>query len=341
MDLELPVRATLARLPTPLERLDRAGRELGIELWVKRDDLTGLELSGNKVRKLEFLAALALERGADTLVTCGAVGSNHARATAVTAARLGMSSHLLLRGEPADPPDGNLLLDLLVGAGITFIPRSRWPERDRLMEGIAEDLRRQGRSPFVIPEGGSNAVGALGYALAVRELLEQARAEDLRIARIVHATGSGGTTAGLALGAAACGADDLDVVGVAVCDDAAYFDGKIRSILDQAAATGFTTPEVAARCRWRILEGWKGTGYAETTPEEMRDLAHLARTEGILLDPVYTGKAFRGLAGEARAGRLPGVTVFLHTGGLFGLFAYAKEIRALTTTSAASAPRGR
>lgn len=331
MDFQPPVRVPLARLPTPLERLDRLGRELGLDLWVKRDDLTGTPLSGNKVRKLEFLAAMALQRQADTLITCGAVGSNHARATAVAAARLGLGSHLLLRGEDRDPPDGNLLLDRILGAGTTFISPEQWARRDEIMGEIADRLAVDGHSAYVIPEGGSNALGCLGYAVAALEILEQERQEGLAIRRIVHAAGSGGTTAGLALGMAIAGRDDVEVVGVAICDDGGYFDECIGGICDGAAEAGFVSDDVRRRTRWRIIQGYKGEGYAKTTPGEMADIAAVARREGLFLDPVYSGKAWRGLAGEVGAGRLEtdGTTVFLHTGGIFGLFSYANEIRDL------------
>lgn len=323
-------RVALARAPTPLERLSRTSAALGAEIWVKRDDLTGLELSGNKVRKLELLCADALDRGADTLITCGGVNSNHARATAVAAARLGLGCHLVLRGEDRAPPAGNLLLDRLVGAGVTFITLAEWQHRDRLMAELAGKLEVEGKRPYVIPEGGSNALGSLGYARAVPELLEQAEASGLAVRRVVHAVGSGGTTAGLALGLAAAGRSDIDVLGVAVCDDAAYFDAKIAGILDEALARGDIDAELRAAARWRILEGHKGRGYALSTPEELADYVALARREGLFVDPVYTGKAYRGLLAEARAGCLEGITVFLHTGGMFELFAHGAELGAAT-----------
>ncbi len=323
-----PVHLPLARLPTPLERLSRLSADLGLDLWVKRDDLTGTDLTGNKVRKLAFLAAEALERGADVVLTGGAVTSNHARATAIVAARLGLGSHLLLRGEPQEPPEGNLLLDRYVGAEITFFPASQWPERNLRLGALATALRAAGRRPYVIPEGGSNALGSMGYALAVPELLEQAREQGLTVRRIVHATGSAGTTAGLALGCAVAGRSDVEVLGVAVCDDRATFDARVGEILDQAVGLWYVDADTRAAARWRILEGYQGRGYAKTTPEELDALTAVARREGLLLDPVYTGKAFLGLLGEARGGRLPGegATVFLHTGGLFGLFGFGREV---------------
>ncbi len=331
MTFSPPDRVPLARLPTPLEAAPRLGQDLGVDLWVKRDDLTGMPLSGNKVRKLEFLVAEAQRRGARVLVTCGAVGSNHARATAVAAARLGLESHLLLRGEEGDMPDGNLLIDRLLGAGTTFIPHDAWKDRDRLMEEIATRLAAKGKPAYTIPEGGSNGLGALGYVVGAEELLAQAETEGVTVRRVIHATGSGGTTAGLALGIAVLGRDDVEVIGVAVCDDRATFDAKIGAILDEAVLSGWVTEDVRKRARWTILEGYQGEGYAKTTPGEMRELARVARAARLLLDPVYTGKAWHGLLGEARAGRLEGdgATVFLHTGGLFGLFAFADEIRSL------------
>jgi D-cysteine desulfhydrase len=258
MPIRWPPRLELANLPTPLQRLGRTGDLLGLDLWIKRDDLTGSALSGNKVRKLEFLVAAAREGGADTLVTCGAVTSNHARATAVAAARAGMGAHLLLRGQEQALPDGNLLLDRLLGAGVTFIDPEQWSDRERLMAGIAGQVAEAGGRAFVIPEGGSNALGAMGYAAAAEELLRQADEQGLSLRRIVHATGSGGTTAGLALGCAALGRTEIDVVGVAVCDDTAYFDGVISGILDDACAKGLVGRSLREAARWRILEGHEG-----------------------------------------------------------------------------------
>ncbi len=314
-----PPRISLANLPTPLERLDRLSAEIGCDLWVKRDDLTGAALSGNKVRKLEFLLGEAEAEGADTLVTCGAVTSNHCRATAVAAARRGLASHLVLRGAEPDLPDGNLLLDRLVGAETTFITHAQWEDRDALMAQIADGLRAAGKTPYVIPEGGSNAVGAWGYIAGAGELSQQADAQGVDVRRVVHAVGSGGTTAGLALGLADHAG--VEVIGVAVCDDRAYFEEVVRRIQRGCGASASFT----------ILEGYKGVGYAQATADELAFYAHVARTEGLILDPVYTGKAFRALYEELRAGRMEreGATVFLHTGGIYGLFSFASELDAV------------
>jgi len=330
-----PVRIALANVPTPLVRLDRISAEVGREIWCKRDDLTGAALSGNKVRKLEFLFGEAESRGADTVITCGAVTSNHCRATAAAAAQQGLACHLLLRGAEPDTANGNLLLMRLLGATTRFITPDEWAERDRLLAGEAERLTADGRVPYVIPEGGSNATGAIGYLVGAHEIRLQAAERDLHIDRVVHAAGSGGTTAGLSLGFSGT---DTEVVGVAVCDDKAYFDGVIARIHKDFAAAGHLRP---GQPTWTILEGYKGLGYAETTREELAFLAHVARVEGLILDPVYTGKAFRALCEEAQAGRFTGdgATVFLHTGGIFGLFSFADQLASLPRSSSPSRPR--
>lgn len=312
----------LALVPTPLEPYPRLGDPVGIDLHVKRDDLTGAALSGNKVRKLGYLLAEAEAQGADMVLTCGAVTSNHARATAVAAASRGLDCFLLLRGRRPARPNGNLLIDRLVGADVEFIDRSAWRQRNELLARYAEGARKRGRRPYVIPEGGSNAVGSLGYVAAARELLEQAEHLGLHVRHVVHATGSGGTTAGLAWGFARLGRNDIDVVGIAVCDDEGYFDRVVRRILDEAGQRGLATADEVASARWRIVDTWKGIGYAKTTPEEIAAHRKVASLTGLIVDPVYTGKALRGLLGEAREGRLgrEGATVFLHTGGLFGWF---------------------
>lgn len=340
MSIRWPHRIPLARVPTPLERLeDRAGSPPA-ELWVKRDDLTGIALSGNKVRKLEWLCAEARAEQADVLITCGGVNSNHARATAVAAAQLGLRAHLVLRGEDRRPPRGNLLLDRVLGTDLTFITPDQWDNRDALMEEIAMTLKRDGHHAYVIPEGGSNATGSLGYARAAHELLAQAEAQGLGLQRIFHACGSAGTTAGLALGLAAAGREDVDVRAVAVCNDRPYFDARVNQILDEAVERGFVAEAVRARARWTIVEGFKGEGYAKTTPDEMRAHAALARSHGLFVDPVYTGKAFLALRAAAEAGELDdGGTVFLHTGGIFELFGFDGEIDALASDSHAAVTR--
>lgn len=305
----------LARLPTPLEPLRQDPK-----LWIKRDDLTGCGLSGNKVRKLEYLLGEAEAQGADTLITCGATSSNHARATAVAAARRGLGCHLLLRGEAPAVPQGNLLLDKIVGAQCTYIPLEAWDDRLAHMNAIAAELEAEKKRPYVIPEGGSNPVGSLGYIQAGEELLEQIRSLPVQPRRIFHATGSGGTTAGLALGLAGT---EIEVMGVAVCDDRRYFDRKIQAIIDETASSGLIDPERAAKARWTIVEGFKGDGYAKTNQASLEAIARFARTEGVFTDPVYTFKALAAFL--EMAPNLDGDSIFWHTGGIFELFDFANQ----------------
>ncbi len=334
--LTYPERIPLARLPTPLERLERTGARLGVELLVKRDDLTGSDLSGNKVRKLEFLLAEARAQGCDTVITCGGEQSNHCRATALAGARLGMRSHLLLRtADPGRPPaaTGNILLDRMAGADIQWITTAEWARRGELMAEAAERLAREGRRPYVIPEGGSNALGAWGYVRAVVEELDaELAALPARPTTVVHACGSGGTGAGLLLGAAMCGwaGRSIRVVGVNVCDDRDYFVRAIGAICRDFGQRHPGAPTIRDQ-DIDILDGYVGLGYARSRPEELRDIIALSRAEAVVLDPVYTGKAYHALVQELSRDRdrFGGRIVFLHTGGLFGLFPVADQLAAL------------
>ena len=317
-----PARRAIANLPTRLEPL-AAG--LPVPTWIKRDDHTGSELSGNKLRKLEYLLADALAQGADTVITCGGEQSNHARATAIAAATVGLRSVLVLRcDDPATPPapTGNILLDRLVGAEIRWITRPAWKRRTELMAEEADRVRRAGGTPYVIPEGGSNALGSWGYIRCAQELLTQL-ADLPRPTTIVYACGSGGTGAGLVLGARLLGFADrgIRVAGINVCDDRAYFVDAIGRICADACAQwslGITIDERDIE----ILDGHVGLGYARSQATELSTMRDLCRRTGVFLDPVYTGKAFHGLTQELAADptRLGASVVFLHTGGIFGLF---------------------
>lgn len=325
MMLPYPPRIELAHLPTPLQRLDRLSDRLGVELWVKRDDMTGAELSGNKVRKLEFLIAEASARECDVVLTCGGGQSNHCRATAFAARQRGLDSLLFLRvPDPQNPPlvEGNIFLDKLAGAQIRWITPEEYNRRLEVMGLAAEELLNTGRKPYVIPEGGSDEVGAWGYIKAVEELAHQAPSGE---ATLIYACGSGGTGAGLILGIKLL---DLPwrVVGVNVCDNREYFMKTISGIVEKVRARfklsfDFTPSEI------EIQDGYVGRGYALSRPEELALIRDVARTEGLVLDPVYTGKAFYGMAQElARDQRRFGKRIiFMHTGGIFGLLPLAGE----------------
>jgi D-cysteine desulfhydrase len=324
-----PPRVPLANQPTRGHWLRYGQEVLGTKIWVKRDDQTGTELMGNKVRKLEYLMAEAVAEKATHVITCGGEQSNHARATAFAATQLGMRSVLVLRcDDPANPPapTGNILLDRLVGAELVWITRPAWRDRNRLLAEQAERIRAAGGRPYIVPEGGSNALGAWGYLRAIHELADDLRgiASPDHPVTVVYACGSGGTGAGLILGAKLLGLHKrgIRVAGVNVCDDRAYFIdaiGRICSEAEQRWQLGARVGEADID----IVDGHVGLGYARSRPEELATIRDVCRTDGIVLDPVYTGKAFHGLVTELRADpkRFGSAVVFLHTGGLYGLFA--------------------
>lgn len=328
--VNFPARVPLARLPTPLEPSPRLGAELGLELLYKRDDLTGLELSGNKARKLELLLAEAEGSGADAVVTCGGVQSNHCRATAFAAAKRGLACVVVLRtADPARPPplEANAFLDRLAGAELRYVSHEGYARRTEVMAGIAEDLRARGRRPYVIPEGGSSALGSLGYALAMAELLEQLpqgwREEPVTLA---YATGSGGTGAGIEMGVRLAGWTQARPLGFAVCNDARYFQRTIAALCAEARGRWPAIPEVP-EAEIAIDGDFVAPGYAQARPEGLALIQRTARTDGVLLDPVYTGKAMLGVAERAREGSLPSRrVVLLHSGGAFGLFPFAEQL---------------
>jgi len=331
-----PPRLELARIPTPLKKLKRTGNRYGVKLYMKRDDLTGACLSGNKIRKLEFVLADALSKKANAVLTCGGEQSNHARATAIAAAQLGLKCRLILRtGDPAHPPApaGNILLDRLSGAEIVWITPEEYRKRDQIFEHQAAELREKGLRPYIIPEGASNEIGAWGYIRAVEELA--ADLADLpggieQPTTIIHAAGSGGTAAGLILGRL-LSKMNTRVVSINVCDDETYFRRVIGRICENAIRTYNLDISFSRDRDIEILDGYVGRGYALAQPEELALLYDVARTEGIFLDPVYTGKAFFGMTRELK--RNPDIfgerIVFMHTGGIFGVFPLANELAPL------------
>ena len=327
--IRYPERIRRARLPTPVEPARRLSNKLGVELLIKRDDLTGSSLSGNKIRKLEFLFAEAAAEGADTVITCGGEQSNHCRATAIAAAELGLRSYLLLRTDnPKEPPaaEANILLDQLVGAEVRWVSRDEYKRRASLFVEVQGQLLAQRRKSYVIPEGGSNALGAWGYVGCVEELANDLGDQPLTI---IYAAGSGGTGAGILMGIKLMKLP-WRAVGINVCDDKDYFVAAIGEIVEQAIQR-WLLPIELERSEIEILDGYVGIGYARSRPEELATLRDVARTEGLILDPVYTGKAFYGLTQAlARDPRAFGERIcFLHTGGIYGLFPKARELAAL------------
>lgn len=319
-------RVFAAHLPTPLERLDRLSAALGgPEIWIKRDDCTGLSTGGNKTRKLEFLMAEAQAAGADMVVTMGAVQTNHGRQTAAFAARLGLGCHLVLTNPNGSNDanylrNGNLLLDRLHGATTEIAPADMHP--NAALEAAAERFRAEGKTVYVAPVGGSTATGALGYANCAMELLTQVNDLGLTVDRLIHATGSGGTQAGLVAGFRAMSAD-LPVLGVSVSTPRDAQIEKVRTLTDATVALLGAVGSIRGD-DIAVDDGYIGKAYGIPSEGGLEAIRLFAELEGVLLDPVYTGKAAAGMIDHIRKGRFTAGEriVFLHTGGSSALFAY-------------------
>lgn len=322
-------RVFLAHLPTPLERLDRLSEALGgPEIWIKRDDCTGLSTGGNKTRKLEFLMADALEQGADIVITQGATQSNHARQTAAFAARLGLGCRILLEDRTGSNDtdynnSGNVLLDHLHGATTEKYPGGTDMQSE--MEKLAEGLREEGLKPYIIPGGGSNALGALGYANCAFELLGQANERGLKLDHIITATGSAGTQAGLITGLKALNAG-IPLLGFGVRAPKQQQEENVFCLAEQTADL-LGCPGVVARTDVIADCDYVGAGYGIPREDTIEAIRLFAELEGILLDPVYSAKAAAGMIDYCRKGRFSKSEriVFLHTGGSAGLFGYVSE----------------
>ena len=312
--------------PTPLEPMARLTEALGgPNLWIKRDDCTGLASGGNKTRKLEYLMAEALQLGADTVITQGATQSNHARQTVAIAAKLGMQSHIILEDRTGYTFDdykhsGNVFLDHLYGASVTEVPADT--DMNAAMATLADRLRSQGRKPYVIPGGGSTPVGALGYVTCALELMDQANTQGLAIDSLVHATGSAGTQAGLVVGLYGA-RSQIPVLGIGVRAARAAQESRVFALATETAELlgvpgSVQRDDVIANC------DYVGPGYGLPTPGMIEAVTMLARLEGILLDPVYSGKGMAGLIDLVRKGHFKKGqnVVFLHTGGSVALYGY-------------------
>ncbi len=319
-------RLRFAHLPTPLEPMTNLSRVLdGPNIWVKRDDCTGLAGGGNKTRKLEFLMADAEQQGADTIITQGAVQSNHARQTAAIAAKLGYECHLLLENRTgSDDPDflanGNVLLDDIYNARLSDFPAGT--DMNQEMLSLAEELRAAGKKPYIIPGGGSNRIGALGYVNAAYELVGQCNDQGLKVDHIVHATGSTGTQAGLVTGLTAIHSG-IDLMGISVrAPKEAQEENVYRLAREVAELIGSS----ASLSRSDVVANsdYVGEGYGIPTDGMIEAVEMTARQESILLDPVYSGKGMAGLIDLARQGfyRRGENIVFIHTGGAQALSGY-------------------
>lgn len=334
-----PERLRLAHLPTPIVKLSRLSAKVGVGIWLWRDDCTGFVDSGNKIRKLEFLVSEAVRQRATRLITCGGPQSNHARATVFAARRLGLDVTVVVR-EPrtgfdrTTVPSGNLLLDQIAGADLRVVTFADYTQSGAVYDPFLEDERQKslgrGERPFVVPEGGSCKEGCFGYIHGVEEMLATwavvgpgTKLPD----SFFLAVGSGGTHAGVHLGYERLGLPSETVYAVNVCDDEAYFQKRVGRLVDEA------TQAYRLPCRGRkltIFDGHQGAGYGIASDDDLRFYAALARSEGVLLDPVYTGKAFQGMLRELEKspGRFGRDVLFLHSGGGFATFAFADQYRA-------------
>lgn len=330
MNLAKFPRVNLCHRPTPLEPLERLSKALGgPRVLVKRDDCTGLAIGGNKTRKLEFLLGDALEHKADTLITVGATQSNHVRQTAAAAARFGLACEVVLErrldGMGVEYEEGgNVLLDKLLDARLHY--RAKGADMLAEAEALAQELRKKGARPYVIPGGGSNPVGSLGYVGAALELVAQANEIGVGVDWIVHASGSTGTQAGLVAGLAGV-SSGIRVLGIGVGKPKAVMEEGVHA-LAQATAERLGVRGGVPRSAVAVDDGYIGPGYGQPTPEMVQAVTLAARREGLLLDPVYTGKAMAGLIDYCRKGRFGAkdTVVFLHTGGTPGLFSYRSAL---------------
>ena len=325
--MAVPPRLELALLPTPILKLERLSRRLGIELYIKRDDLTGLLESGGEIRKLEFLAAEALAQGADTLITCGRPQSNACRAVAAVAARLGCRAVIAVEGERPDGDDGNLLLGRILGAEVRYLIDPEGRRAAGVLDDLAAQVRAGGGRPYLIPEGGANEVGALGYLEGAVELAEQINHGAPRFDTVVIAAESGAGQAGLLMGKHLAGLPS-EIMGVPVTDRADVVRGRIAGMIDAAIRRfGFAIDVPKAI---HLLDGYQGRGSG-VAEEDLRAVVDLARDEGILLDPEVTIKAFRGLLDTlGRDAKAMGQRVcFIHAGGPFSLFPLRDRLSSL------------
>lgn len=329
--IEWPASIKLAQLPTPITKLERFSQRFeDTTIWVKHDELTDTEVSGNKIRKLEFCIAEARQQSCNTLITCGGIQSNHCRATAVLGARLGMKVHLILRGEKPEMPEGNLLMDYLCSAEISYLSQAEWRGHGDLARELQDSYAAEGRKAFFIPVGASDEVGLWGYIKASEELNQNFLDLKMEPEYIVTASGSGGTQGGLIVGTELFGMKS-QVVAFNVSDNAAYFEKKIHddvTLWKQRYNQQFDVNKM----KIKTVEGYIGPGYGVAGPEIFDCITDLARSEGIFLDPVYTGKAFHGMVSELQkgdAGALSGAknVIFIHTGGLFGVFPQQQNFR--------------
>lgn len=325
MNISSLPRYPLATLPTPLDELPRLSQELGARVVMKRDDLTGFAMGGNKARKLEFLVADALEKNCDVLVTGGGVQSNHIRTTAAAARKAGMDAVGVFFSSPSGQVNGNLLLDEILGAQLIYAQADKH-ETELAIQRACEDLRAHGKNPYLIPVGGSTPLGVISYMLAVQELLEQLRAQNVSLDAVVITTGSCGTHAGVLAGMKMFGAD-VPVHGITVSRPRAECLDRVARLVHETAQ--FLEHNIVLNENDIIVhDAYIGEAYAKITPQARAAIQRVARLEGIFLDPVYTAKTMAGLIDLVERGifKQGSTILFWHTGGAPGIFGFPHDI---------------
>jgi len=315
MKILQPMKLTIK---TPITEIENLGGKTHI--FIKRDDLNGLLISGNKARKMEYLIADARRKRCDTIITCGPVQSNHCRTAVVFAKQFNFDCHMFLRGRPGRKCTGNLLIDKLLDAKIIYITPNQYKQKNEIMAEYARKIEKLDCKPYVIPEGGSNEIGALGYRDCMREMASFIKKH--RIEAVYCAVGSGGTYAGLLLGKKLLNLS-VNLNGIIVCDTVEYFRDKIYDIC-QKAIYAFKLRIKITKKDINLIDGYVGAGYGIPYPEELKTIGIIAKT-GIILEPVYTGKAFYGMLEHLKKETYKNV-IFIHTGGIFSIFAYSSQL---------------
>lgn len=317
-----PESIKMANLPTPIVKLENRSKALGdVNIYIKRDDYTGSEWSGNKIRKLEFVVAEAKNNGCDTLITCGGIQSNHARATAAVGAKMGMESYLVLKGSEQDNKNGNFYMDYMFGSKVKLITGEQYKyKRSDIMSSIKEELEGQGRKAYIIPEGASDGLGNFGYIKAFEEIVNQESELGMKFDHIVLAVGSGSTYAGLLMGSELFNRE-IDILGLNIYDAEADYSSKIVGLIEDSGKY-LAEKMVVDRDKINIINDYVGFGYALSQEAELKFIKEFSENEGLILDTVYTGKGMYGLSEEIKKGRFEkGANIlFVHTGGLFGMF---------------------
>lgn len=319
-----PNHIQLGQTMTPIFKLENISKQLNKNIYIKREDYTGIELSGNKVRKLEFALAEALKDSANVIITCGALQSNHARATVAAASKLGMKTHLVLRGEEQEYINGNLLIDMIFDAEITYLSEEQFSNHNQVMIELKKQYAEQGQVAYIIPLGASNGIGNFGYVNVFNEIAAQEKDLGISFDTIVCAIGSGGTYSGLLLG------NKLNqmqkrIIGYSVGGSSNYFTSRCVSIMNESQKY-LNVPIHINEEDIIIKDRYQGSGYAKTSESDILFIKSIAKLEGIVLDPVYTGKAFKGMYTdiEEQVYNDSQNILFIHTGGIFGIGAFSE-----------------